>query len=170
MAEGGRSSPLGRVRLSFRFQTSRMAGSTIIQNSTIILRRMFLKQNTSAKETSFSSDQAEVSTTSAAMPVSPHLPNGAVAFASFTFKAAPRRGKIDGKFLYYLVNSGMVQFHAFCKRAADGKFNFQLRDLCFRDCESLSPHSPSRRRSCTSFRRCSGPSKRRSGSFRPPPS
>ena len=60
------------------------------------------------------------------------LPNGTAAFASFTFKAAPRRGKIDGKFLYYLVNSGMVQFHAFCKRAADGKFNFQLRDFVSR--------------------------------------
>ena len=35
---------------------------------------------------------------------------------------------------------------------------------------SHSPHSPSRRRSRTSFRRCSGRSKRRSGSFRPPPS
>jgi len=32
------------------------------------------------------------------------------------------------------------------------------------------PHSPSKPRSHTSFRRCSGRSKRRSGSFRPPPS
>lgn len=35
---------------------------------------------------------------------------------------------------------------------------------------SRSPHSPNKRRSRTSFRRCSKRSKRRSGSFRPPPS
>ena len=60
------------------------------------------------------------------------LPNGSVAFASFTFKAAPKPDKIDEDFLYFLVNSEMVPFPDFCKRAADGKFNFQLRDFASR--------------------------------------
>jgi type I restriction enzyme S subunit len=60
------------------------------------------------------------------------LPNGSVAFASFTFKAAPKPTAIDGEFFYYLVNSDLVPFPLFCKRAADGKFNFQLRDFANR--------------------------------------
>ena len=60
------------------------------------------------------------------------LPNGSVAFASFTFKASPKTEKIDEEFLYFLVNSDMVPFPDFCKRAADGKFNFQLRDFSSR--------------------------------------
>ena len=60
------------------------------------------------------------------------LPNGSVAFASFTFKATPKPSAIDAEFLYFLVNSEMVPFPAFCKRAADGKFNFQLRDFANR--------------------------------------
>ena len=60
------------------------------------------------------------------------LHNENVAFASFTFKACPKRDKIDEEFLYFLVNSDMVPFPDFCKRAADGKFNFQLRDFSSR--------------------------------------
>ena len=32
-------------------------------------------------------------------------------------------------FFYYLVNSRLVPFPLLCKRAADGKFNFQLREF-----------------------------------------
>lgn len=57
------------------------------------------------------------------------LPNGRVAFASFTFKAVPKLDNVDKEFFYFLVNSDLVPFARFCKRAADGKFNFQLRDF-----------------------------------------
>lgn len=67
------------------------------------------------------------------------LPNGSVAFASFTFKAAPKPSVIDGEFFYYLVNSDLVPFPSFCKRAADGKFNFQLRDFANRLAIPLPP-------------------------------
>ena len=67
------------------------------------------------------------------------LPNGSVAFASFTFKAAPKPAAVDGEFFYYLVNSDMVPFPSFCKRAADGKFNFQLRDFANRLAIPLPP-------------------------------
>ena len=60
------------------------------------------------------------------------LPNGHVAFASFTFKAMPKLDNIDPGFFYFLVNSDIVPFARFCKRAADGKFNFQLRDFISR--------------------------------------
>jgi type I restriction enzyme S subunit len=66
-------------------------------------------------------------------------PNGSVAFASFTFKAAPKPGSVDGEFFYYLVNSDLVPFPSFCKRAADGKFNFQLRDFANRLSIPLPP-------------------------------
>ena len=67
------------------------------------------------------------------------LPNGSVAFASFTFKAAPKTTAIDGECFYYLVNSDLVPFPSFCKRAADGKFNFQLRDFANRLAIPLPP-------------------------------
>lgn len=57
------------------------------------------------------------------------LPSGHVAFASFTFKAVPKLDSVDKEFFYFLVNSDIVPFSRFCKRAADGKFNFQLRDF-----------------------------------------
>lgn len=60
------------------------------------------------------------------------LPNGHVAFASFTFKAMPKLDNIDPGFFYFLVNSDIIPFARFCKRAADGKFNFQLRDFISR--------------------------------------
>ena len=67
------------------------------------------------------------------------LPKGSVAFASFTFKAAPNLKAIDGEFFDYLVNSGLVPFPSFCTRAADGKFNFQLRDFANRLTIPLPP-------------------------------
>ena len=67
------------------------------------------------------------------------LPNGSVAFASFTFKAVPKSNVIDGDFFYYLINSDLVPFPLFCKRAADGKFNFQLRDFANRLAIPLPP-------------------------------
>ena len=67
------------------------------------------------------------------------LTNGSVAFASFTFRAAPNPKAIDGDFFYYLVNSDMVPFPSFCKQAADGKFNFQLRDFANRLAIPLPP-------------------------------
>ena len=67
------------------------------------------------------------------------LPIGSVAFASFTFKAVPKPRSVDGEFFYYLVNSDLVPFPSFCKRAADGKFNFQLRDFAKRLAIPLPP-------------------------------
>jgi type I restriction enzyme S subunit len=67
------------------------------------------------------------------------LPIGSIAFASFTFKATPKAQEIDGEFFYYLVNSDLVPFPSFCKRAADGKFNFQLRDFANRLAVPLPP-------------------------------
>jgi len=58
-----------------------------------------------------------------------HLPSDVVAFASFTFKASRTDADVDNDFLYYLLNSEFAPFDQFCKRAADGKFNFQLRQF-----------------------------------------
>ncbi len=69
------------------------------------------------------------------------LPNGSVAFASFTFKATADPEAIDSEFFYYLLNSDMVPYPSFCKRAADGKFNFQLRDFVSRLAIPLPPLS-----------------------------
>ncbi len=57
------------------------------------------------------------------------LPSEVVAHASFTFKARKTNGLVDNKFFYFLMNSEMTPFPVFCKRAADGKFNFQLQDF-----------------------------------------
>jgi len=56
-----------------------------------------------------------------------YLPSDSVAFASFTFKASRTNCDVDNEFLYYLFNSEFAPFDRFCKRAADGKYNFQLR-------------------------------------------
>ncbi len=57
------------------------------------------------------------------------LPVGVAAFASFAFNARPDRSNVDPYFLYYLCNSSQVPFDRYTKRAADGKYNFQLRDF-----------------------------------------
>lgn len=62
-----------------------------------------------------------------------------IAFASFTFRARPDPSVVDSHFFYFLVNSDLVPFQAFCKRAADGKFNFQLGDFSSRLVVPLPP-------------------------------
>jgi type I restriction enzyme S subunit len=57
------------------------------------------------------------------------LPVGIAAFASFAFNARPDTTKVDPYFLYFLCNSPQVPFARYIKRAADGKYNFQLRDF-----------------------------------------
>jgi type I restriction enzyme S subunit len=58
-----------------------------------------------------------------------YLPKPNIAFASFTFVCRAIKEKIDNYFLYFLLNSDLVPFHYYTKRAADGKFNFQLREF-----------------------------------------
>ncbi len=50
-------------------------------------------------------------------------------FASFTFKATPKTTKILPAFLYYLLNSKQADFQTYSRKAADGKFNFQLSNF-----------------------------------------
>lgn len=57
------------------------------------------------------------------------LPVGVAAFASFAFNARPDTSRVDPNFLYFLCNSAQIPFSRYTKRAADGKFNFQLRDF-----------------------------------------
>jgi len=40
-----------------------------------------------------------------------------------------KRNRLTSDLLYYLINSEWVDFKKFVKRAADGKYNFQLRDF-----------------------------------------
>lgn len=74
----------------------------------------------------------------------------------------------DIKFLAYQLRLDSIQqYVAMNKRGATIK---GITRDCLEQIRLNLPHFPSRRRSRTSFRRCSGRSKRRSGSFRPPPS
>ena len=56
------------------------------------------------------------------------LPFVVATFASFLVKAEPTP-VITRDFLYYLLASDAVDFPSCCKRAADGKFNLQVRQL-----------------------------------------
>ena len=59
-----------------------------------------------------------------------YLPFETIGFASFL--VVLRTQKVDRllpEFLSFLVNSKWIDFKRFTKRAADGKFNFQLRDF-----------------------------------------
>ena len=58
-----------------------------------------------------------------------YLPLEEVGFASFTFKATIKEGRIDNRFFYYLANSTWFRYGDFSKRASDGKYNFQLREF-----------------------------------------
>ncbi|MCS7279648.1 MAG: restriction endonuclease subunit S, partial [Thermodesulfobacteriaceae bacterium] len=58
-----------------------------------------------------------------------NLPFDEIGFASFTFKASVIEEKIINKFFYYLVNSFWINYENYSKRAADGKYNFQLNDF-----------------------------------------
>lgn len=57
------------------------------------------------------------------------LPLNKISFASFLSLIRVKQNRIISKFLYYLVNSGWIDFKKYTKRAADGKYNFQLRDF-----------------------------------------
>lgn len=57
------------------------------------------------------------------------LPFDIVGFASFTFKASAFENIINQDFFYYLVNSSWCKYSEFTKRAADGKYNFQLKEF-----------------------------------------
>lgn len=58
-----------------------------------------------------------------------YLPTNKISFASFLALIRVRKNELISDFLYYLVNSEWVDFKKFVKRAADGKYNFQLRDF-----------------------------------------
>ncbi|MCE5309739.1 MAG: restriction endonuclease subunit S [Acidobacteriales bacterium] len=72
------------------------------------------------------------------------LPGEPVAFASFTFKATPNTQTCDPEFFYYLMNSPLARFADFARRAADGKFNFQLVDFVKRSSFQI-PEKPEQR-------------------------
>jgi len=57
------------------------------------------------------------------------LPLDKISFASFLALIRAEKGKVTSDFLYYLINSKWIDFKKFTKRAADGKYNFQLRDF-----------------------------------------
>jgi type I restriction enzyme S subunit len=59
----------------------------------------------------------------------PSHPYPVLAFASFLAKAKPRAETCDRSFLFHLLQSRLVDFAACSKRAADGKFNLQVRQL-----------------------------------------
>ena len=58
-----------------------------------------------------------------------YLPFERIAFASFLSVLRAETNKIVPEFLYFLINSRWIDFTKFVKRAADGKYNFQLRDF-----------------------------------------
>jgi type I restriction enzyme S subunit len=74
-----------------------------------------------------------------------HLPHGRYAFASFTFVARAIASKVDTRFLYYAVNSDLVDIKRYARRASDGKFNFHLREF-FEDAIIPVPPLPEQRR------------------------
>jgi type I restriction enzyme S subunit len=67
------------------------------------------------------------------------LPAEPVAFASFTFKATPRQDICAPTFFYFLMNSALPAFTNFARRAADGKFNFQLTSFVERSAFRIPP-------------------------------
>ena len=56
------------------------------------------------------------------------LPEAKIAFASFLSLIRPKC-VVDANYIYYLLNSLWIDFPKYSKRAADGKFNFQLREF-----------------------------------------
>lgn len=57
------------------------------------------------------------------------LPFDKITHASFTFRARPNSETIYPLFLFYLLNADRSLITPFIKRAADGKYNFQLRNF-----------------------------------------
>jgi len=59
-----------------------------------------------------------------------HLPfEDKIAFASFLAVIRAKQDAIAPEYLYFLINSHWIDFSTFAKRAADGKYNFQLREF-----------------------------------------
>lgn len=58
-----------------------------------------------------------------------NLPLDKISFASFLGLMRVNKNEVSSEFLYYLINSKWIDFKKFTKRAADGKYNFQLRDF-----------------------------------------
>jgi type I restriction enzyme S subunit len=56
----------------------------------------------------------------------PDIPFPKLTFASFLVKASPSAVNIDRSFSFYLLRSGLIDYAACSKRAADGKFNLQV--------------------------------------------
>jgi len=61
--------------------------------------------------------------------VVPDHPFPELGFASFLVKVDPREGVCDKGFLLYLVRSSLLDFATCSRRAADGKYNLQVRQL-----------------------------------------
>lgn len=56
-------------------------------------------------------------------------PHPILAFASFLVKVAPKPNISDRDFLFYLVQSPLVDYAACSRRAADGKYNLHVSEL-----------------------------------------
>jgi type I restriction enzyme S subunit len=54
------------------------------------------------------------------------IPQNRFTYASFTFLGRVSSMKVDNKYLFYLLNSPLVDFTKYARRASDGKYNFQL--------------------------------------------
>ncbi len=56
-------------------------------------------------------------------------PTSPLAFASFTIRLRGKPDSLLQEFAFYLIQSSWIDFAHFSKRAADGKYNLQLRQL-----------------------------------------
>ena len=54
------------------------------------------------------------------------IPQNRFTYASFTFLGRVSSMKVDSEYLFYLLNSRVVDFTKYARRASDGKYNFQL--------------------------------------------
>jgi len=54
------------------------------------------------------------------------IPQNRFTYASFTFLGRVISMKVDNKYLFYLLNSPVVDFTKYARRSSDGKYNFQL--------------------------------------------
>ncbi len=68
------------------------------------------------------------------------LPPNNFTFASFTFRARVKdENTLNSLFFYYLMNSTLVNYVPYSRRAADGKYNFQLTEFKKRTVIPLPP-------------------------------
>jgi type I restriction enzyme S subunit len=63
------------------------------------------------------------------MALVPEIPFPKLTFASFLVKASPSAVNIDHSFSFHLLCSGLIDYAACSKRAADGKFNLQVDEV-----------------------------------------